>query len=159
MKINLVYNWPFKHLVGSHIHKKQPVVQPPPPYPQKWTVKLLFKNSRIHKHMTNFKTPPRISFLCGHHRCVLPMLYGKDGPSFIKLLKSIYSSYYTIHVHETAEISWGHFYFQILVERILNFLFFLFFILFLIPSIYHWCPLLSFNLLWTYNNCWVSSGN
>ena len=55
------------------------------------------------------------------------MLYGKDGPSFMKLLKSIYSSYYTIHVHETAEISWGHFYFQILVERILNFLFFLFF--------------------------------
>ena len=31
-----------------------------PPYPhhlQKWTIDLLLKNNRIHKHVTNFKTP------------------------------------------------------------------------------------------------------
>ena len=31
---------------------------PLPHYPQKWTIDLLFKNNRIRKHMTNFKTPP-----------------------------------------------------------------------------------------------------
>ena len=28
-----------------------------PHHPQKWTIDLLFKNNRIHKHVTNFKTP------------------------------------------------------------------------------------------------------
>ena len=64
--------------------------------------------------MIKFKTPPPTSFLCGHHKCVLPMLYGKDGPSFIKFLKSIYSSHYTIHIHETADIFGVHFFLQIL---------------------------------------------
>ena len=88
--------------MGSHIHKKQPIVRPQN-LVKKWTIKLLFKNSRIHRHMNNLKTPP------GHHKCVLSMLYGKDGSSFIKFLKSIYSSYYTINIHETADIFGGHF--------------------------------------------------
>ena len=39
----------------------------------------------------------------------------KDGPFFIKFLKSVYSSY-TIHSHETADIFGGHLFLQILVE-------------------------------------------
>ena len=31
---------------------------PYPNHPQKWTIDLLFKNNRIRKHVTNFKTPP-----------------------------------------------------------------------------------------------------
>ena len=51
--------------------------------------------------MANFKTPPPTSLLCKHHKCMLPMLRQmKDGPSFIKFLKSVYSSY-TIHIHKT----------------------------------------------------------
>ena len=41
-------------------------------------------------------------------------MLGKDGPSFIKLLKSTYSSY-AIHINETVDIFGGHFFLQILV--------------------------------------------
>ena len=60
--------------------------------------------------MANFKTPLPTSFLCGHHKCLFHMLYSKDDPSFIKLLKSIYISYCTIQIHETTEIFRGHFF-------------------------------------------------
>ena len=32
---------------------------PPTPYPQKWTMDLLFKNNRICKHRTSYKIPFR----------------------------------------------------------------------------------------------------
>ena len=105
MKINLAHKRSFKHLKWSDIHKKWPIVQPPTLYPQKWTVKLccLSTNSRIHKHMTNFKTYPLPPFnisiiniysLC-YGKCMIQV---KDGPSFNKFLKSVFSSY-TIHIH------------------------------------------------------------
>ena len=105
MKINLAHNWSFKHLKWSDIHKKRPIVPPPTPYPQKWTVKLccLSTSSRIYKHMTNFKTYPIPPFNIDIIN-VYSLCYGKyitqvkDGPSFIKFLKSVFSSY-TIHIH------------------------------------------------------------
>ena len=52
-------------LKGSSIydvHKNSQFFDSPPhPYPlhsQNWTIDLLFKNNRIRKHVTNFKTPP-----------------------------------------------------------------------------------------------------
>ena len=122
IKDKRVYNWSFKHLLGSDIHKKPPIMQPLTLYPQKWTVKLQFKN--IHdKHMTNFKIPHSTAILCDPS-----ITQVKDGPYFIKFLKSSYSSY-TIHVYEKANIFGGLFFLQILVEvlvGILNFLFFLY---------------------------------
>ena len=123
MKINLAYNLSFKHLKGSEINKKQSIVHPLPHYSQIWTVKLLFKNSRIHKHMTNFKTHPIPRFYVDIIN-VCSICYGKwmrqvkdvkDGTCFMKFLKSIYSSY-TIHINETADIFGDHFFLQILVE-------------------------------------------
>ena len=44
---------------------------PSPPFLQKQTIDLLFKNNRICNHMTNFKTSP--SFLLkGCHKCLVP---------------------------------------------------------------------------------------
>ena len=41
------------------VHKKWLIFWPPYPHHlQKWTIDLFFKNNRIHKHVTNFKTPP-----------------------------------------------------------------------------------------------------
>ena len=41
------------------VHKKWPIFWSPYlHHPQKWTIDLMFKNNRIRKHMTNFKTPP-----------------------------------------------------------------------------------------------------
>ena len=124
IKDKRVYNWSFKHLLGSDIHKKPPIMQSPTPYPKKWTVKLQSKNSRIYdKHMTNFKIPHSTALLCGPS-----ITQVKNGPYFIKFLKSSYSSY-TIHIYEKANIFGGLFFLQILVEvlvEILNFLFFLY---------------------------------
>ena len=55
----------------------------------------------------------------------------------------------------------GHFFLQILVEGYSELLALPFYLVSYIPSIYYWCPLLSFNLLLTYNMCWVwvSFGN
>ena len=39
------------------VDKKWQILSPPPLHPQKWTKDLLFKNNRIHKPVTNFKTP------------------------------------------------------------------------------------------------------
>ena len=48
MKINLVYNWFFvKVPKGTDIHKKITNYMTPTPYPQKWIIRLLLKNSRI----------------------------------------------------------------------------------------------------------------
>ena len=51
-----------KYCEGSSIyevHKNWPIFWPPyPHHPQKWTEDLLFKDNRIRKHVTNFKTPP-----------------------------------------------------------------------------------------------------
>ena len=124
IKDKRVYNCSFKHLLGSDIHKKPPIMQPPTPYPKKWTVKLQSKNSRIHdKHITNFKIPHSTALLCGPS-----ITQVKNGPYFIKFLKSSYSSY-TIHIYEKADIFEGLFFLQILVEvlvGILNLLFFLY---------------------------------
>ena len=38
--------------------KNDQFFDPNPHHPQKWTTDLLFKNSRIRKHVSNFKTPP-----------------------------------------------------------------------------------------------------
>ena len=48
---------------GAYIyddHKKGKFVTPrhPPPYPQKWAIDLFLKSNRIHKQVTNLKTPP-----------------------------------------------------------------------------------------------------
>ena len=73
--------------------------------------------------MTNFKIPHSTAILCDPS-----ITQVKDGPYFIKFLKSSYSSY-TIHIYEKANIFGGLFFLQILVEvlvGILNFLFFLY---------------------------------
>ena len=96
LKIILVYNWSFIEAPkGSEIHKKWPIVWPPPlPYLPKWTVKRLLKNSRNCKHVTNFKTPPPPPFYVDVLN-VCSLCYGKsitqmkDDPSFIKFLKPV----------------------------------------------------------------------
>ena len=145
MKINLAYNLSFKHLKGSEINKKQSIVHPLPHYSQIWTVKLLFKNSRIHKHMTNFKTHALPRFYVDIIN-VCSLCYGKwmrqvkdvkDGTCFMKFLKSIYSSY-TIHINETADIFGDHFLPPDFSGRVFwtsCSSFFILFLLFLIPSI------------------------
>ena len=66
--INLINNWSFIHnhlrgliLISTKVTSCVTAIPPPPPptrYPPKWTIKLLFKNSRICKHETKYKTPP-----------------------------------------------------------------------------------------------------
>ena len=40
-----------------HLWRPQKVTNFVNPHPQKWTIDLLFKNNRIRRHVTNFKTP------------------------------------------------------------------------------------------------------
>ena len=147
IKDKRVYNWSFKHLLGSDIHKKPPIMQPPTPYPKKWTVKLQSKNSRIHdKHITNFKIPHSTALLCGPS-----ITQVKNGPYFIKFLKSSYSSY-TIHIYEKANIFWGPLFppdFSESFSGNSELLVLPLFILFLTPSIYYWFLLLLLTILWT----------
>ena len=79
--------------------------------------------------MKNFKIPHSTALLCGPS-----ITQVKNGPYFIKFLKSSYSSY-TIHIYEKANIFGGLFFLQILVRvlvGILNFLFFLYLSCFLL---------------------------
>ena len=110
---------------------------------------------RIHKHMTISRPHPlslfyvRIINVCSlcYGKCVTHV---KDGLSFIKCLKSVYSSY-TIHIHEAAaDIFGGHFFLQILMEGYSELLIlpFLSCLLYHISSAGVFCY-----LLWTYNIC------
>ena len=114
--------------------------------PQKWAIDLLFKNSRICNHVTNFKTSPS-PFCVGLHKCRVPndkwITQMKDGPSFIKFMKSLS---YTIHVLESTDFFWCNLFLQILVSRHSELL--------LLPFFCFWYRLLlvfllPFLLLWT----------
>ena len=50
--------------------KNNQFCDPPPLHPQKGTIDLLFKNNRIRKRVTNFKTPHPLS--CERHKCMVP---------------------------------------------------------------------------------------
>ena len=70
-------NWP----KGSSIYDVHKNDQFWPPlythHPQKWTIDLLFKNNKIRKHMTNFKTAPT-PLLCGRHKFIVPKQLWQD---------------------------------------------------------------------------------
>ena len=59
LKVLLFYQSSFNikdhAIITSTNHPPPPLVHP---HPQKWTIDLLFKNNRICKHVTNFKTSP-----------------------------------------------------------------------------------------------------
>ena len=142
------YNWSFKHLMGSDIHKKNNFAPPPPPYTQNWTVKLLFKNRRIHKQK-NFKTPLPSSLLCGHHKCNAPyaMTNAYRKWKMVPLLSNFWNQFTVAIIFIfMKQLTFGdHFFLHILVEEYCELLVFLFFILFLISSVYYRCRLFSFN--------------
>ena len=60
--INLLYLMRYYTLGIIHLWLPQKMTNfltlPYPHHPQKWTIDLLFKNNRIRKHVTNFKTLP-----------------------------------------------------------------------------------------------------
>ena len=122
------YNWSFKHLKGSDLTLTL--------NQQKWTIKLLLKNSRIHKHR-NFKNPPPTSLLCGHHQCHAHGKYvtqKKDGSSFINFLKFLKVAVIFIFIKQQTFL--GNNFPPDFSGRVFWFSCFSFFILFLIPSVY-----------------------
>ena len=102
---------------------------PSPPYTQNWTVKLLFKNRRIHKQK-NFKTPLPSSLLCGHHKCnasyAMTNTYRKW--KMVPLLSNFWNQFTVAIIFIfMKQLTFGdHFFLHILVEEYCELLVFLF---------------------------------
>ena len=114
-----------------HLWRPQKVTNFVTPHPQKWTIDLLFKNNRIRRHVTNFKTPsvwtswryvllfwspcfaktPCCSYIVKTSKCVLEsrviMIKGKYAMQVLELLIFLSVAYYTLWKIQSSELATG----------------------------------------------------